>query len=77
MADTAFVPTIFTKHGCPFCLKLRLFLLEAGLLDTVSLIEGETTEAHQKLAEQLSDHLEKPSFQKIYRELMEMKKTAA
>lgn len=39
MSDIAFKPTVFVKQDCPFCLKLRIFLLEAGLLDSVSLRE--------------------------------------
>jgi glutathione S-transferase len=33
MTGTPFKPTVFLKAGCPFCLKVRLFLLESGQLD--------------------------------------------
>jgi glutaredoxin len=32
MTDTAFTPVVFLKAGCPFCLKVRLALLETGQL---------------------------------------------
>ncbi|MEE7448669.1 glutathione S-transferase [Methylobacterium radiotolerans] len=39
MTETSFTPVVFLKAGCPFCLKVRLFLLEAGQLDRVVLRE--------------------------------------
>ncbi|MCJ2046410.1 glutathione S-transferase N-terminal domain-containing protein [Methylobacterium sp. J-078] len=39
MTDATFKPTIYLKAGCPFCLKVRLFLLEAGQLDQACLRE--------------------------------------
>lgn len=48
MTEAPFTPTVYLKAGCPFCLKVRLFLLEAGQLDSVVLrefvpgTEGET-----------------------------------
>ncbi len=34
-----FMPRFFFKKNCPYCFKVRLFLLEAGILDNVSTIE--------------------------------------
>lgn len=39
MTEAPFTPTVYLKAGCPFCLKVRLFLLEAGQLDSVVLRE--------------------------------------
>jgi hypothetical protein len=39
MSDAPFTPTLFLKEGCPFCLKVRLFLLESGQLDQISIRE--------------------------------------
>jgi glutathione S-transferase len=58
----AFVPTVFFKRGCPFCLKLRLFLLEAGLIDQVALIEPSTQEEQNQLASELTNRIGKVSF---------------
>lgn len=37
MTDTAFRPTLYLLQGCPFCFKVQLFLLEAGLADQVEI----------------------------------------
>ena len=39
MSDTPFKPVIYLKQNCLFCLKVRIFLLEAGLLDSVTMRE--------------------------------------
>lgn len=62
MSDTAFTPTIYLKQGCPFCFKLRVFLVEAGLLDRVTLVEAPTPERHQALADELTATMGKASF---------------
>lgn len=62
MTNNTFAPVVYVKQGCPFCLKLRLFLLESRLLDSVTLLEAETPEEHQRLANQLFDHMGKASF---------------
>jgi glutathione S-transferase len=59
---TAFTPTVYLKQGCPFCLKLRIFLLEAGLSDRVTLIEAPTPDEHQALADELTAKMGKASF---------------
>lgn len=58
-----FKPTLYLKASCPHCFKLRLFLLEAGLIDTVNFAvfspgtpEEETTRAI------LQPHFEKTTF---------------
>lgn len=33
MADQLARPRAYLKHSCPYCLKLRIFLTEAGLAD--------------------------------------------
>lgn len=55
-------PVVFVKHTCPFCLKLRLYLLEAGLLDTVSLRESRTPEEEDAMRAELTPHLDKVSY---------------
>lgn len=62
MTSTTFAPVVYVKQGCPFCLKLHLFLLESGQLDRVILLEGETPEEHQRLANQLTERMGKASF---------------
>ena len=29
MSEASFTPIVYVRTGCPFCLKLRLFLLES------------------------------------------------
>lgn len=56
-----FTPVVYLKDGCPFCLKLRLFLLEAGLSDSVELVQP-PAEGHQALGDELAPHLGKATF---------------
>lgn len=63
MNDKIFVPTIYLMQGCPFCFKLRLFLLESGLLDQVALHEfAPGTDVEGAVRAELSPHFEKVSF---------------
>ena len=55
-------PVLFVKHECPFCLKVRLYLLEAGLLDTVTLRESRSPEEEDALRAELAPHLAKVSY---------------
>lgn len=55
-------PALFVKHTCPFCLKLRLYLLEAGLLDSVTLRESRTPEEEEAMKVELSPHLAKVTY---------------
>lgn len=62
MSKTSHIPTIYSKTGCPYCIKLRTFLLEAGLLDGVTFVEGQTSEEHEQLAKLLTERVGKASF---------------
>lgn len=62
MSGSKFMPTVYSKTGCPYCIKLRVFLLEAGLLDQVTFVEGKTPEEHEKLAAFLTERVGKASF---------------
>lgn len=55
-------PVLFVKHECPFCLKVRLYLLEAGLLDSVTLRESHSPEEEKTLRAELEPHLDKVSY---------------
>lgn len=55
-------PILFVKHTCPFSLKLRLYLLEAGLLDTVSLRESRTPAEEDVMKQELAPHLAKVTY---------------
>ena len=63
MSDTTFRPVIYLKEKCPFCMKVRIFLLEAGLRDQVEvrdLVPG--TDREQEIRAELEPMLEKVSF---------------
>ncbi|MBB5577635.1 MULTISPECIES: glutathione S-transferase N-terminal domain-containing protein [Rhizobium] len=62
MSTTQFTPIIYSKIGCPYCIKLRIFLLEAGLIDRVTFVEGKTPEEHDQLAEFLTKRIGRASF---------------
>ena len=55
-------PVLFVKHTCPFCLKVRLYLLEAGLLGGVTLRVSRTPEEEDAMKAELSPHLAKVSY---------------
>ena len=63
MSDTVFKPIVYLLHGCPFCMKVRLFLLEAKLIDQVDiqLVENGSEEGRQ-VKEKLAVHLPKVGF---------------
>lgn len=62
MSD-AFKPVLYIKQGCPFCLKVRLFALEAGILDQIEQHEFSPGSAEERvLREELGAVLEKVSF---------------
>jgi glutathione S-transferase len=48
--------------SCPFCLKLRLFLLEAGLLDKVQIRETSSPEAEATIRDELAPHFQRIGF---------------
>lgn len=63
MTNTGFTPTLYLKENCPFCLKIRIFLLEAGLGDQIrtrDFVEGSDEEASVRA--ELLPHFEKVSF---------------
>lgn len=63
MAQEPTTPILFVKEGCPFCFKVRLYLLEAGLIDQVSIREFAVgSEAEQEIRAILGPHIEKISF---------------
>ena len=63
MSEAGFVPTLYLKAGCPFCLKVRLFLLESGQLGEVSIREFSTgTPEEAEIRGVLAPVLEKVSF---------------
>ena len=63
MTYPSFRPVLYLKQGCPFCLKVRLYALEAGMLDTIELREfvpGSSDEA--TIREELAGQFQKVSF---------------
>lgn len=63
MTGSSFTPVIHLKQGCPFCFKLRLFLLEANLLDRVDLREtAQATEEHEAARARLAPHFDTVTF---------------
>ena len=63
MTDQAFRPTIYLKDKCPFCMKIRIFLLESGLGDQVVVKDfAPGTDAEQEIRAEVSPHFEKVSF---------------
>ncbi len=63
MNDQAFRPVIYLKDKCPFCMKVRIFLLESGLRDKVVVKDFTPgTDAEQDIRGEVSPHLEKVSF---------------
>lgn len=58
-----FMPVVYLKAGCPFCLKLRLMLLEAGLTGSVEIRQFIPGHAEEKaVRNELESHLEKITF---------------
>jgi len=63
MTDTSFQPVLYVKHGCPFCLKVRLFALEAGILDDIVVREFTHGSAEElAIRQELVGVVEKLSF---------------
>ena len=63
MNDTVFKPIIYLQHGCPFCMKVRVFLLEAGLIDQVDIkLVEDGSEERRQVTEKLAAHLPKVGF---------------
>ncbi|MGQ4274102.1 glutaredoxin domain-containing protein [Terrihabitans sp. B22-R8] len=54
---------IYLKKSCPFCLKLRIFLTEAGIADRFDYVEFEDGDAtHTALRQQMEEAGQEPSF---------------
>lgn len=63
MSDTPFRPTLYLNHRCPFCLKLVMYLSNAGLLDRFDMDVFEPgSEDEQRIRGLLSPHFEKVTF---------------
>ena len=63
MTDQTASPTIYLKRSCPFCLKLRIFLTEAGMADRFRFIvfdDGDDT--HEALRARMEAAGQQPSF---------------
>lgn len=62
MSD-AFSPTLYLKRACPFCLKLSIFVVEAGLGDRFNYVvfdDGDDT--HKALRARMEKAGTQPSF---------------
>ena len=54
---------IYLKKTCPFCLKLRIFLTEAGLADRMDFVVfSDGDETHQSLRSRMQAAGQEPSF---------------
>ena len=62
MTDSNSGPVLFVLPTCPFCLKLRLFLLEAGMLGGVEVREADTPESDAAIRAELAPHFDKATF---------------
>ncbi len=63
MTETLERPVAYLKRSCPFCLKLRIFLTEAGLADQVDYVvfdDGDDT--HTRLRAEMEAAGQTPSF---------------
>lgn len=60
MTAATFRPTLYFNAQCPFCLKVKIFLIESGLRDAVN-VEEFTPGSEQETAikAKLAQHLEK------------------
>jgi glutathione S-transferase len=60
---TDFTPTVYLKEYCPFCLKVRIALLETGLADEVEIRQFSPGTAEESaIKEELAPHFEKVTF---------------
>ncbi|MGZ2460671.1 glutathione S-transferase N-terminal domain-containing protein [Rhizobium sp. IY2] len=63
MTDNTLKPILYFKQNCPFCFKVRLFLLEAGLNEDVEIREFVSgSQQENDIRAELSPHLDKVSF---------------
>ncbi len=63
MTDETAKPILYLKQNCPFCLKLKLFALEAGLQDELSVREFAPGDAEETaIRAELDSKVEKVTF---------------
>ena len=63
MSDARFRPVAYLKKACPFSLKVRIFLLETGLLDKIEVHEvAPGTPEDAEVRKELEPHFGKVSF---------------
>jgi glutaredoxin len=63
MTDQAGSPTLYLKKTCPFCLKLRIFLTEAGIANRFNyVVFADGDETHKALRAQMEEAGQQPSF---------------
>jgi glutathione S-transferase len=63
MTQTTFKPIVYLKQNCPFCLKIRIFLLEAGMAQDVETRDfAPGTPEEDAIRTELAPHLDKVSF---------------
>lgn len=63
MTSALFRPIVYLKENCPFCLKVRLFLLEAGLASDVETRDFVSDGEHEEtIRAELQPHLDKVTF---------------
>ena len=63
MSGSATRPKAYLKRSCPFCLKLRVFLTEAGMADAVEYVvfdDGDDT--HQRMRARMEAAGQQPGF---------------
>jgi len=63
MSDGPFKPVVYLKAFCPFSQKVRILLLEAGLLDRVKMRDfAPGSDEEQAIRTELAPHFEKLSI---------------
>lgn len=63
MTDSLPRPILYLKQNCPFCLKIRIFLLETGMAGDVEVRDfAAGTPQEAEIRAELAPHLDKVSF---------------
>ncbi len=61
--ENATTPTLYLKRSCPFCLKLRIFLTEAGLANRFDyVVFDDSDDTHKALRARMEAAGKQPSF---------------